>query len=185
MERLGFEDAAGKVALVERNLVPQGVPLVDPDGVAKSSWNDLVQLATEIEKADSYVKANACSKLQVIAEQIQSLKKQAENVLLEAERNMKLHHAACNFVKQPGHVYHLYERESGQFYFSMLSPEEWGSSGPLQNYKGAFRLEQDQSWTPFREAQRKDKELSMLAKLLAANPTTATAFKSIDLNLNT
>ena len=34
-----------------------------------------------------------------------------------------LHHAACNLVKKPGQVYYLYERESGQKYFSLLSPE--------------------------------------------------------------
>lgn len=69
------------------------------------------------------IKANTCNKLQVIAEQIRFLQKQAENILLEAEQNVKLHHAACNFVKHPGHIYHLYQRESGQVYFSMLSPE--------------------------------------------------------------
>lgn len=59
----------------------------------------------------------------MIAEQIKFLQKQAEGILLEAERNAKLHHVACNFVKQPGQVYHLYQRESGQLYFSMISPE--------------------------------------------------------------
>lgn len=59
----------------------------------------------------------------MIADQIRFLQKQAESILLEAERNAKLHHVACNFVKQPGHIYHLYQRDSGQFYFSMLSPE--------------------------------------------------------------
>lgn len=59
----------------------------------------------------------------MIAEQIKFLQKQAEGILLEAERNAKLHHVACNFVKQPGQIYHLYQRESGQFYFSIISPE--------------------------------------------------------------
>lgn len=74
-------------------------------------------------KADNFVKANACNKLQIIAEQMKFLQKQAENVLMEAKQNTYLHHAACNFKKQPGHVYHVYLRESGQTYFSMLSPE--------------------------------------------------------------
>lgn len=41
----------------------------------------------------------------------------------QTERSQLLHKAACNFVKKPGHVYHLYSRPSGQKYFSMLSPE--------------------------------------------------------------
>lgn len=69
------------------------------------------------------MKANACNKLQMIAEQMRFLQQQAERVLLEAKENTSLHHAACNFVKHPGNIYHLYQRESGQMYFSMLSPQ--------------------------------------------------------------
>lgn len=36
--------------LVERNIVPQGIPLVDPTAVAKSSRQDLTALVAEIEK---------------------------------------------------------------------------------------------------------------------------------------
>lgn len=40
------------------------------------------------------------------------------------ERNLhsELNNTACNFVKKPGKVYHLYEKPSGQKYFGMLSP---------------------------------------------------------------
>lgn len=54
---------------------------------------------------------------------MQFLQKQAETVLLEAKRNSSLHHVPCNFVKQPGKTYYLYRKDSGQRYFSMLSPE--------------------------------------------------------------
>lgn len=111
------------VALVERNTQPQGIRLNDPAAVAKTLQQDLVALATEIQRADSLLKADARSKLHVIVEQIKSLKKQAEDILIEADWNVKLHHVACNFVKHPGHIYHLYERQTGQLYFSMLSPE--------------------------------------------------------------
>ncbi|XP_076757501.1 uncharacterized protein C1orf50 homolog isoform X2 [Xylocopa sonorina] len=171
-----------KVALVERNVQPQGIPLNDPEAVAKLSKQDLVALATEIQKADSFVKSNACSKLQIIVEQIRYLKKQAESVLMEAEWNTKLHHVACNFVKHPGHVYHLYERETGQLYFSMISPEEWGNSGPTQVYKGSYRLEHDHSWTPLENTDQKNKDMAMLDKFWS-NISTPIC-KSIDLNVN-
>jgi len=48
---------------------------------------------------------------------------QAQLVLEEAKRDADLHHAACNFKKIPGKLYYLYKRNSGQTYFSMLSPE--------------------------------------------------------------
>ncbi|XP_020277899.1 uncharacterized protein C1orf50 homolog [Pseudomyrmex gracilis] len=155
-----------KVVLVEQNNIPQGIPLIDPTAVAKSTRYDLMALAAEIEMADNCIKTNACGKLQVIAEQIKCLQKQAESILLEAERNKKLHHVACNFVKKPGHIYHLYKRKSGQFYFSMLSPEEWGDSGMLQSYKGSFRLENDRSWTPLSQIKEKDNDLNLLKKLI-------------------
>ena len=40
-----------------------------------------------------------------------------------AHRDNMLHHAACNLVKRPGTMYYLYERESGQQYLSILSPQ--------------------------------------------------------------
>ncbi|XP_028524459.2 uncharacterized protein C1orf50 homolog isoform X2 [Apis cerana] len=167
-------------ALVERNIKPQGILLNDPESVAKTCQQDLITLATEIEKADNFIKANACSKLQIIVEQIKALKKQAENILTEADWNMKLHHVSCNFVKHPGHVYHLYQRETGQLYFSMISPEEWGNSGPIQIYKGSYRLEHDRSWTSLEEIDKKNKEITMLANLWS-NISTPT-YKSLDLN---
>lgn len=165
-------------ALVERNIVPQGISLVDPAAVAKSSQQDLMALVAEIEKADNCIKNNVCNKLQVIAEQIRFLQKQTESILLEAARNANLHHVACNFVKQPGHVYHLYQRESGQLYFSMLSPEEWGNSIPSQSYKGSFRLEQDRSWTSLSHLQAKDGELNLLEKILSSDMSTNTILHS-------
>lgn len=44
------------------------------------------------------------------------------NVINKAKEGSELHKAACNFIKKPGSTYHLYERPTGQKYFSMLSP---------------------------------------------------------------
>lgn len=44
-------------------------------------------------------------------------------MLEEAKRDADLHHAACNVVKKPGNMYYLYMRDSGQRYFSILSPK--------------------------------------------------------------
>ncbi|XP_011685886.1 PREDICTED: uncharacterized protein C1orf50 homolog [Wasmannia auropunctata] len=170
-------------ALVETSTVSQGVSLVDPTAVTKSCQQDLMELAAEIAKADSCVKANACNKLQVIAEQIRFLQRQAQGILLEAERNAKLHHVACNFVKRPGQIYHLYQRETGQFYFSMLSPEEWGSLAPPQTYKGSFRLEQDRSWTSVSQLQARNIELSLLEKFIPSD--TSNVLQSVMSSANT
>lgn len=49
-------------------------------------------------------------------------------VLDEANKDADLNHVACNLVKKPGNVYYMYRRESGQRYFSILSPKVGGYS---------------------------------------------------------
>lgn len=44
-------------------------------------------------------------------------------ILEKANTDAELNHAACNMVKKPGNKYYLYQRASGQKYFSLLSPE--------------------------------------------------------------
>ena len=61
------------VNLVERETSPNGVALVDPNRSGKRGAYDLVELAANIEKADQFTKANAGSKLTVIAEQGRNL----------------------------------------------------------------------------------------------------------------
>ena len=87
----------------------------------------------------------AHGKLMVIAQQIQALKKQAESIIADAEKNMQLHKVFCLFEKRTGHTYHLYEKD-GESYFSMLSPEDWRGSPP-HKFLGSFRLEADATWT--------------------------------------
>lgn len=94
------------------------------------------------------------------------LQKQAQSVLLEAQRNADMHHVACNFVKVPGNIYHLYLRESGQRFFSMLSPDEWNSP---HTHLGSYRLEYDHSWTPVEKIEQKDAENVLINKLLSTN----------------
>uniref|UniRef100_A0A8C4KE79 Chromosome 1 open reading frame 50 n=1 Tax=Dromaius novaehollandiae TaxID=8790 RepID=A0A8C4KE79_DRONO len=116
-------------------------------------------------QADDFTRANACSKLMVIAEQIRHLQEQARKVLDEANRDADLHHVACNLVKKPGNIYYMYRRESGQRYFSILSPKEWGTSP--HEFLGAYKLQHDMSWTPFEDIDRRDAEINLLDKLLS------------------
>ncbi|XP_063991703.1 uncharacterized protein C1orf50 homolog [Diachasmimorpha longicaudata] len=169
---------SNKVVLVEPNL-SRGAELINPHRTRKSSPQDLIQLAMEIQKADDYIRANAQNQLHVIAEQIKCLQMQAQKILQEAKEGHMLHHVACNFVKHPGKIYHLYERPSGQNYFSMLGPEEWGSTGPSQIFRGSYRLEHDNSWTPLSKIEAKNAELSALEKYLSQN--SALAIDSTDL----
>ena len=133
----------------------------------KKSRLDLVELAQQIQKADTFVYASACNKLQVIAQQIAFLQQQARDILTEVKTNTDLHHVPCNFVKVPGNVYHLYRRPSGQIYFGMLSPGEWVNCP--HEYIESYRLEFDRSWTLLKDVDRKDREINLIDRMLGAS----------------
>lgn len=142
--------------------------LVNPDRVHRhEDPYDLVMLAQEVQKADQFVRCAASNKLILIAEQIRHLQEQARKVLEETKRDAELHHAACNFKKRPGQMYHLYRRSNGTTYFSMLSPKEWGPSCPHESL-GAYKLEADMSWTKAEDVERRSKDIALVDQLLSA-----------------
>ncbi|GIX40903.1 MAG: hypothetical protein KatS3mg129_0636 [Leptospiraceae bacterium] len=104
----------------------------------------IVDRAKEIEKADEWLKAGVNQKLDIILKQIQSLQKQAKEIILKAEEDAKLHRVKCNFEKKPGMILHLYEKPNGEQYFSLLSPEEWGT--PPHKFLGTYKLNLDMSF---------------------------------------
>ncbi|CAD7002628.1 unnamed protein product [Ceratitis capitata] len=172
MERLTYETAVKKAQLVERNPHPNGVNILDPLRVSMHNEEDIISLATQIQNADKQLKSGTCQKLCVILDQIKMLQAQAMEILKESEESQLLHNAACNFTKKPGQIYHLYQRPSGQNYFSMLSPEEW-SSGIDQKYLGSYRLEFDLSWTPLNKIKERDEKMNWAEKCLATTSLAA------------
>jgi len=163
---MNLKDVAPTVTLVETNDKPLGVALVNPHRTNKTATSyDLVELAQQIQTANQFTKANVGNKLQVIAEQVRFLQEQARKILEEANESNDLHHVACNFVKKPGATYHLYKRESQQRFFSMISPNEWGSQCPHE-YLGTYRMEYDNSWTPLDKIAKKDEDLKFIDNIL-------------------
>ncbi|XP_019878008.2 uncharacterized protein C1orf50 homolog [Aethina tumida] len=158
------ENQNNKVVLVERNVEPNGIPLVNALRVSKHTYEETMQLSDAHNSAESFIQANALNKLDVIGKQMRNLQSLMANVISESKLNNELHNAACNFVKKPGQVYHLYERPSGQKYFSMLSPQEWVNTPHL--FIGSFRLEADQSWTKAGEENNKYEGINFLTNVL-------------------
>ncbi|XP_058573777.1 uncharacterized protein C1orf50 homolog isoform X1 [Neofelis nebulosa] len=170
-------------ALVELTPTPGGLALVSPYHTHRAGDPlDLVALAEQVQKADEFIRANATNKLTVIAEQIQHLQEQARKVLEDARRDADLHHVACNIVKKPGNIYYLYKRESGQQYFSIISPKEWGTSCP-HDFLGAYKLQHDLSWTPYEDIEKHDAKISIVDRLLsqpaALPPSTEPTFQGL------
>nr|CAB3226666.1 uncharacterized protein C1orf50 homolog [Phallusia mammillata] len=135
------------------------------EGSKTKNPDDLIELAQQIQRCDDSIKAVASSKLRTILEQMRSLQKQAQQCLEEAKRDAELHHAACNFKKIPGKLYYLYKRKSGQTYFSMLSPEEWGVGCPHE-FLGCYKLEFDLTWTLFEDLPKREEDNAMIEKLI-------------------
>lgn len=131
---------------------------------AKVPRVDLVELAQQIQMADDFVQSSVANKLTVIVEQVRLLQKQAQAILEEGKRNAQLHRAACNFKKVPGSTYYLYRRSTEQEYFSMIKPEEWGSSCPHE-FLGGYRLEFDMSWTPLEDLERRDHDRQCVKRI--------------------
>jgi len=146
-----------------------------PYRATKPMQGDLLALAKQLETAHDYTRANVGSKLGVIVEQMRSLQMQAHRIMQEATRDTELHNASCKVMKVPGKVYHLYQKPEGEPYLAMLSPEDWEGSPP-HPHLGSYRLEADRSWTPFKDVEKRDRDMMVvkdLAEALSANGATS------------
>lgn len=130
-----------------------------------SAPHDLIDVAREIQAADSLLSAVTGGKLESIARQIRALQEEAARTLHEAQAAAELHRASCNFKKVVGQIYHLYQRPNGDRYFSLLSPQDWGGEPP-HVYGGSYRLEADMRFTPAAEVEAREREWVALRPLL-------------------
>lgn len=147
----------------------QGLASSSPYGTSRlAPAIDLVDTAREIAQASALITTAAADKLGQIAEQIRALQEQARVILEKAQRDVVLHNAECLFQKVPGQTYHLYregEGEGARYYFSMLSPDDWGGRHP-DVFEGSYRVEADLSFTSTEELSARDARLSGFRKLL-------------------
>lgn len=124
----------------------QGPAHAAPYGLSRTAPSyGLVDLAAEVEQADTTLAMVASGKLGLIADQIRRLQEEARALLERARRDAELHRAACAFQKKPGGEYHLYRKETGELWFSRIGPDEWVTKLP-QVYEGTYRLELDMSF---------------------------------------
>jgi hypothetical protein len=126
---------------------------------------NLIDVAREIQAADSLLSAVAGGKLEAIARQIRALQAEAARTLAEAQIDAELHRVRCSFKKIPGKLYHLYERPDAERYFSLLSPDDWAGQPP-HRFCGSFRLEADMRFTAAEQLEAREREWSELRPLL-------------------
>merc|ERR1712212_227755 len=139
---------------------------------------DLQVLAASIATADEHIVSSAHEKLVQIAEQIKILQKQANDILQKAKDDQILAHAACNFEKKPGQVYHLYRNcKADTYQWSMLSLTDYKGVAPRgTEFCGSYKFETDRSFTKMGSKSDERVELEKFVTEMLSNPTKSIGF---------
>jgi len=84
--------------------------------------------------------------LDQIREQIELLARQAQEIVKRKELSLMIYEAKLNFRPVIGQIYHLYQRNDDTYLLSMVSPNEWGGSGPFKAFIASAKLLADHTW---------------------------------------
>jgi len=84
--------------------------------------------------------------LDQIKQQIELLAKQAQEIVKRKELALMIYETKLNFRPVIGQVYHLYQNKDDSYLLSMISPQEWGGSGPFKQFIASAKLLADHTW---------------------------------------
>ncbi len=84
--------------------------------------------------------------LEQIRKQIELLALQAQEIQQRKELSFMIYNAKLNFQPVIGQLYHLYEKKDDSLMISMVSPREWGGSGPFKRHIAKVQLLADHTW---------------------------------------
>ncbi len=71
----------------------------------------------------------------------EELKAEFQKLMEEYKWNDLIYHAQYSFEPVNGYVYHLYVRDSGELFLSLISPIEWN-----KKHVGSFQLDSKDKW---------------------------------------
>ena len=72
----------------------------------------------------------------------EEMTKEYEKLMSEIQMNERLYTASHNFEPTTGEIYHLYKKESGEEFLSLISPEQWEKF----DFIGSYRFFSDGRW---------------------------------------
>lgn len=84
--------------------------------------------------------------LDQIKQQIELLARQAQEIIKRKELSLMIYDAKLNFRPVIGQVYHLYQKNDDSYLLSMVSPKEWGGTGPFKQFVASAKLLADHTW---------------------------------------
>jgi hypothetical protein len=117
MEKKKMPDSFVENRLSKRYPTEVGAPKFEPDNIS----------LFKIEKT-SKIKKYYSSKFE-------EMTKEYENLMAEIKVNERLYMASHNFEPISGETYHLYKKESGEEFLSLISPEQWKKFDFIGSYK--------------------------------------------------
>jgi hypothetical protein len=84
--------------------------------------------------------------LSQIRQQIELLALQAQEIQKRKELSVLIYSAKLSFTPVIGQVYYLYQKKDDSYLLSMVSPKEWGTSGPFKKAVASVKLMADHTW---------------------------------------
>lgn len=100
-----------------------GAPVIKPDNL--SSWKN-----EKIFKTNKYFN-----------KKYEEIKEQYQKLVEEFEWNDLVYNSNYNFQPIIGEKYHLYRRNNGEMFLSLIEPQSW-----KQEYVGTFEMDSDNKW---------------------------------------
>ncbi len=166
-----FEKGDSKVLTVVKEIMPNGYLRItqsgtDPEGNAfrnvevyhkqlsvlpyASSVGSVAIKPTEEgmikHKALLAMEQQTDMQLDQIRQQIELLAKQAQELRKRKELSLMVYDAKLSFQPVIGQTYFLYEKKDNSHMLSLISPVEWGGSGPFKQFVSAVKLLADHTW---------------------------------------
>jgi len=117
MEKKKMPDSFVENRLSKRYPTEIGAPKFEPDNIS----------LFKIEKT-SKIKKYYSSKFE-------EMTKEYEKLMSEIQMNERLYTATHNFTPTSGEIYHLYKKESGEEFLSLISPDQWKKFEFIGSYK--------------------------------------------------
>ena len=97
--------------------------------------------AIQIENIDLWKQRGVHKVNRQLETKFLELKQEYQKLVEEYKWNDLVYNAKFSFEPVIGQVYHLYPRNNGEIFLSLITPEEWGKES-----LGSFRLNSEQKW---------------------------------------
>jgi hypothetical protein len=109
--------------------------VIKPDDLGKIKSNALMAMEQQTDM-----------QLNQLQQQIQLLYNQAQEIKARTDISIWIYQADIGFDPLINHTYHLYEKDNGKHFLSMVSPKEWGRSKKFKRFIATVKLLADHTW---------------------------------------